>query len=106
MFTGGRPTRNTQWSGYLAYSGPLNGKHKINILCALCGSAVTIKSYKKCQNNYCRISNSDQRDAQSVHAITALVPAISKKSIFPGVDAFGNGIADPGQQIRKLLHGF
>jgi hypothetical protein len=23
---------------------PLNGKHKINILCALCGSAVNIKT--------------------------------------------------------------
>jgi hypothetical protein len=38
---------------------PLNGKHKTNILCALCGSAVnkTLNLNRKRLNNYCRISN-------------------------------------------------
>ena len=38
---------------------PLNGKHKINILCALCGSAVkkAFNFNKKCLNPSCCISN-------------------------------------------------
>ncbi len=38
---------------------PLNGKHKTNILCALCDSAVNkiLILNRKCLNNYYRISN-------------------------------------------------
>ena len=56
MFAGGRPIRNNQWSGCLAYSEPLNGKHKINILSALCGSAVNLNLNNKCLYNYGHIS--------------------------------------------------
>jgi hypothetical protein len=39
--------------------GRINGKHKINILCVLCGSAVkkAFNFNKNCLNIYCRISN-------------------------------------------------
>jgi hypothetical protein len=38
---------------------PLNGKHKTNILCVLCGSAVNniLNLNRKCLNNYYSISN-------------------------------------------------
>jgi hypothetical protein len=41
MFAGGRPFRIFNGPVIPNYSvGPLNGKHKIYILCELCGSAV------------------------------------------------------------------
>jgi hypothetical protein len=41
MFAGGRPAKIFNGSVISTYrAGPLNGKHKMNILCALCGSAV------------------------------------------------------------------
>jgi hypothetical protein len=41
MFAGDRPAKVFNGSVIPTYrAGPLNGKHKINILCALCGSAV------------------------------------------------------------------
>jgi len=42
--------------GYPALAGPLNGKHKKEIFCVLCGSAVNINPKKECLNNYRRIS--------------------------------------------------
>jgi len=41
MFARGRPAKIFNGSAIPTYrAGLLNGKHKINILCALCGSAV------------------------------------------------------------------
>ena len=49
--------------GHLAYSRPLNGKHKMNILCVLYGSAVTFSFNNRCLNIYCRISISIKKIA-------------------------------------------
>jgi hypothetical protein len=59
MFAGGRPFKTFNGSVIPTNAaGHLNGKHKINILCALCGSAVkkALNFNKKCLNIYCRIS--------------------------------------------------
>jgi hypothetical protein len=54
---------------------PLNGKHKTNILCALCGSAVNkiLNLIRKCLNNYCRISK-----CIGIYAIKRIVTYFSK----------------------------
>ena len=60
MFAGCQPAKIFNGSVISTYkAGPLNGKHKINTLCALCGSAVkkVFNFNKKCLNIYCRISN-------------------------------------------------
>ena len=96
MFAGGRPIRNTQWSGRLAYSEPLNGKHKKNILSALCGSAVNLNLNNKCLNNYgrnsrpfCQSNKNDRAKRYNKSAIQNL--KWSQKNSFRGA-----GLTNPG----------
>ncbi len=73
MFAGGRPFRIFFNESVIPtnIAGPLNGKHKINILCALCGSAVkrAFNFNKKCLNSYCRIRNNRLKQAAVIAAV-------------------------------------